>query len=65
MLSFVVGKDGKASQPLVLPDDERVPESTRQEVLRLFRGMGEFTPGRQNGQPVDVSFTMPLTSATR
>lgn len=63
LLSFIVGQDGKAYQPLVLPDNGRVPESTRQHVLRLFQGMGEFTPGRQNGKPVNVSFTIPLTPA--
>jgi protein TonB len=31
------------------------------EALRVVNAMPKWTPGRQNGQPVRVNYTMPVT----
>lgn len=54
---FVVGKDGKVKDGRVLrPVDPRLDE----EALRVVSSLPDFEPGRQQGKPVSVQYTIPV-----
>lgn len=65
VLSFVVEKDGYISQPKIIKD---IGGGCGEEALRVARGMNEalknaglkWTPGRKDGRPVRVAYTLPL-----
>ena len=58
ILAFVVSTDGKISgieklgKPLGWGCDE--------EAIRVLKSMPPWTPGKQNGKPVNVKFTLPI-----
>ncbi|MBN2635858.1 MAG: energy transducer TonB [Prolixibacteraceae bacterium] len=56
-ISFVVGKDGSISNATVA---RGVDPSLDQEALRVVNQMPNWKPGRQRGEPVNVSFTVPI-----
>ena len=58
ILTFVIGKDGHINDLQVLssPDDD-----LSIEALRVVRSAPAFIPGIQNGKPVRVQFTIPIT----
>ena len=54
---FVVGKDGKVRDSRVIrPVDPRLDE----EALRVVSSLPAFEPGRQQGKPVSVQYTIPV-----
>jgi protein TonB len=57
VVTFVVDNAGYISDIKVLKD---VGGGTAEEAIRVIRGMKPWQPGRQNGQPVSVRFTLPL-----
>ncbi|MDQ4139967.1 MAG: TonB family protein [Bacteroidota bacterium] len=57
VVSFVVDKTGQISDIKVIKD---VGGGTAEEAIRVIRSMKAWQPGRQNGQPVSVRFTLPL-----
>ena len=58
ILQFVVGKDGKVGEVLVA---RSVDKDLDREAIRVVKTLPKFVPGRQNGQPVSVWFTLPVT----
>ena len=59
---FVVGKDGKVREGRVLrPVDPRLDA----EALRVVTSLPDFEPGRQQGKPVSVQFTIPVKFVIR
>jgi TonB family protein len=58
-LSFVVDKTGKVKDVKIL---RGIPGggSLEKEALRVIKGLPNFTPGKQNGQPVNVKLTIPI-----
>ena len=59
VVGFVVGKDGTVS-------DVYIERSTRYDVLdneamRVVKSMPALEPGKQNGNPVDVKYFVPIT----
>jgi TonB family protein len=56
-VEFVVKADGSVSDAIIV---RGVDSSLDQEALRVVMASPEWTPGRQNGQPVDVAFTFPV-----
>ena len=56
-VKFVVNKNGKVEQPQVLMSANQTLDA---EALRVCRMIPNFTPGRQNGQPVNVWYTIPV-----
>lgn len=56
-ISFVVGKDGSISNATVA---RGVDPSLDQEALRVVNQMPPWKPGKQRGEPVNVSFTVPI-----
>ncbi|PSR53479.1 hypothetical protein AHMF7605_08045 [Adhaeribacter arboris] len=57
VVTFVVDKAGQISDIKVIKD---VGGGTAEEAIRVIRSMKPWQPGRQNGQPVSVRFTLPL-----
>ncbi len=55
--TFVVEKDGTISNAKVV---HSVESSIDQEALRIVKSMPKWTPGKQNGKPVRVKYTMPV-----
>jgi len=59
IMQFVVDKTGKVTRAKVARSSG--DESLDNEALRLCTALPDFTPGSQNGQPVSVWYTMPVT----
>ena len=57
-VKFVVDKQGHPKNFEIAKGLELLLDA---EALRATRLIGDFTPGLQNGQPVEVSFTVPVT----
>ncbi len=58
ILQFVVEKDGKVGEVKVA---RSVDKDLDREAIRVVKTLPRFTPGRQNGQPVRVWYTLPVT----
>ncbi len=58
VVEFVVGKDGSITNARVVR--QRHPALDK-EALRVVRAMPKWIPGRNNGQPVKVTYTLPVT----
>lgn len=58
VVEFVVGKDGSITHVRVVRP--RHPALDR-EALRVVQSMPNWIPGRNNGQPVKVTYTLPVT----
>ena len=58
ILQFVVEKDGKVGEVKVA---RSVDKDLDREAIRVVKTLPKFTPGRQNGQPVRVWYTLPVT----
>ncbi len=58
VVEFVVGKDGSITNVRVVRT--RHPALDK-EALRVIKAMPKWIPGRNNGQPVKVTYTLPVT----
>lgn len=58
IVSFVVSKDGTIKDPKVI---HSVYPSLDKEAIRVVEQMPKWTPGKQRGEAVNVSFTIPIT----
>lgn len=58
VVEFVVGKDGSINNARVVR--ARHPALDK-EALRVVKAMPKWVPGRNNGQPVKVTYTLPVT----
>jgi protein TonB len=58
ILTFVVGADGKISQ--LEQVGKKLNWGLDEEALRVVKSMPPWTPGKQNGKPVYVKFTLPI-----
>ena len=58
IVSFIVEKNGSVSSVQVV---KSVDPSLDREALRVVNSMPRWTPGRQNGQPVRVKYTLPVS----
>ena len=57
VLQFVVDKTGKVGEVKVA---RSVDKELDHEAVRLVKTLPNFTPGRQNGEPVNVWYTLPV-----
>ena len=57
ILQFVVGKDGRVGEVLVA---RSVDKDLDKEAMRVVKSLPKFSPGRQNGRPVSVWYTLPV-----
>lgn len=61
-VDFVIGANGTVREVTVTDAvGEDVDQSFRNEAVRVVSAMPKWTPGRQNGKPVDVNFSLPIT----
>ena len=58
VVQFVVDKTGKVGDVNVV---RSVDKDLDKEAVRVCTSLPKFVPGRQNGQPVSVWFTLPVT----
>ena len=58
IVSFVVEKDGSISNAKVA---KPTYSSLDDEALRVISGMPKWTPGKQNGEPVRVKYSFPVS----
>ena len=56
--TFVVEKDGSVTNARVV---KSVDPALDAEALRVINGMPNWNPGMQNGEPVRVKYTVPIT----
>lgn len=54
---FIIEKDGSISHPEII---RSVGSGCDEEVLRVIGQMPKWSPGKKDGQPVPVSFTLPV-----
>jgi TonB family protein len=57
IVTFVVETDGSISNVKLLKD---VGDGCGDEAIRVIKAMPKWTPGKQDGKPVRVQFTMPI-----
>ena len=62
LVSFVVNQNGDISGIQVLKSPGKDIE---EEAIRVLKSMPKWTPGMNNGVPVNVRFTLPITFAIR
>ena len=58
IVTFIVEKDGSISQAHVAKSVDPLLDA---EALRVVNSMPNWIPGRQNGEPVRVKYTVPIT----
>jgi protein TonB len=56
-VSFIVNSDGKVTDGKIL---RGIGGGCEKEALRVVKMMPRWTPGKQDGKPVDVLYTMPI-----
>ena len=57
VVQFVVDKTGKVGEVKVV---RNVDKDLDREAVRVCQALPKFTPGRQNGRPVSVWYTLPI-----
>ncbi len=57
-VNFVVGKDGSVSNARVI---RSVDPALDREALRVINSLPKWKPGKQQGEPVRVSFSVPIS----
>lgn len=57
-VSFVVGKDGFVTNARVI---RSIDPSLDKEALRVVNSLPQWKPGRQQGKPVRVAFSVPIS----
>ncbi len=57
-IKFIVEKDGSVSNPTIL---KGIGEGCDDEAKKVIESMPKWKPGKQNGQPVRVWFTIPIS----
>jgi protein TonB len=58
-ISFVIHKDGTISNVKALKEVAGAPGLTK-EAIRVVNAMPIWTPGKMNGRPVNVQYTIPI-----
>ena len=58
VVQFVVDKTGRVGEVKLA---RSVDKDLDHEAIRVCKSLPKFTPGRQNGQPVSVWYTLPVT----
>lgn len=58
IVQFLVDKNGNVCTPKIVRSN--LPEAFNQEALRIINLFPKFSPGKRNGVPVDVWYTVPV-----
>lgn len=59
-INFIVEKDGSISQVTVAKPQRVLGFGCEEEAIRVIKGMPDWKPGKQNGIPKRVQFTVPI-----
>jgi Gram-negative bacterial tonB protein. len=62
-VQFIVDEVGKITNPIAL-NAGRVPFAFKDEAIRVVKSMPDWKPGKQNGRPVKVYYTLPVNFKT-
>lgn len=57
IVKFVVDKDGSIIEPRVF---RSVDPALDKEAIRVIKAMPKWKPGKRDGEPVRVEYTMPV-----
>lgn len=57
IVNFVVDKNGNIQNPNIL---RGIGGGCDEEAIRVIKSMPQWTPGKQRGQPVSVSYNIPI-----
>jgi protein TonB len=57
LVEFIVEKDGSISNTKIV---KKAGYGFDEETLRVIKAMPNWKPGKQNGKPVRVSYTLPI-----
>lgn len=60
IVKFAVYKSGKIDNLEIIEGGENLSEDESNEIMAAFKQLDSFTPGKNNGQPVNSRFTFPL-----
>lgn len=62
-VDFIVLSNGQVNEVSVteVPGEEIINQSLREEAMRVIVDMPNWIPGRQNGEAVDVRYSLPIT----
>ena len=61
-VDFVVLSNGRVKEVYVMETPgEVINRSLREEAVRVIEDMPNWVPGRQNGEAVDVRYSLPIT----
>lgn len=61
IVQFVVTKDGSIGQTKIIRGKNELLD---QEAVRVIKSLPKFTPGKVNGKPVNVWYTLPISFKT-
>lgn len=61
-VALIIDRSGRIRRPVIV---RALTQACDAEVLRLVGLLGEFAPGRLNGQPVDVLLVWPFDFTMR
>jgi len=56
-VSFIISKEGNVTEPTIA---RSVDPALDREALRVIGTLAKWTPGKNDGEPVNVSYTVPL-----
>lgn len=60
LVKFAVYKSGKIDNLEIIKGGENLSEDVSNEIMAEFKQLDSFTPGKNNGQPVNSWFTFPV-----
>lgn len=60
IVKFAVYKSGKIDNLEIIKGGENLSEDVSNEIMAAFKQLDSFTPGKNNGQPVNSWFTFPV-----
>lgn len=62
VVQFVIGEDGSVRDSKIIKGDA---EAFNTEALRVVNSLPQYIPGKINGKPVSVYYTLPITFSTK
>ncbi|UOR05136.1 hypothetical protein MUN82_19635 [Hymenobacter aerilatus] len=65
VVTFIIDKTGKVRRPALGPTAAESEEAVALALDEAFSTIGQFRPGRQNGKPANVQFTVPLVKRVK
>jgi hypothetical protein len=64
-ISFIIDQTGKARRPALGPNPAETEAAVDPALATAFASIEGFKPGYQNGKPVDVKLTLPITKPVK